>query len=91
MSTFFDALRKASDDAGVPMPTPATMKPAPMTPAPTEQIEDQAIEHTIDVEQTESPEPKEMGLEDAADVECITPDGWYATEAFDELYQEDDD
>lgn len=34
---------------------------------------------------SESPE----GLEDAADVDCITPDGWYATEVFDDLNDEE--
>lgn len=34
------------------------------------------------------PEPKDQGLEDAADVDCTTPPGWTPTEAFDDLAKE---
>ena len=77
MSGFFDALKKASEDAGVPTPTiPATASvaaaPAATTPAATE------------------PAPKDSdGLLDAADSVCITPDGWYATEVYDDLADEE--
>lgn len=36
----------------------------------------------------EPAEPKDQGLEDAADVDCTTPAGWTPTEAFDDLAKE---
>ena len=69
MSNFFDALKKASEDAGVSTPTVAAPKPV------------QAVAQDA---------PKESdGLLDAADSVCITPDGWYATEVYDDLADEE--
>lgn len=36
----------------------------------------------------EPDEPKDQGLEDAADVDCTAPAGWTPTEAFDDLAKE---
>ena len=77
MSGFFDALKKASEDAGVPTPTIPPVTPAATAP-------------TRPTPVTAEPAPKESdGLLDAADSVCITPDGWYATEVYDDLADEE--
>lgn len=77
MSSFFDALKKASEDAGVPTPT---IKPSP-TP------NDPAVNPVAANAQDAHKESD--GLLDAADSVCITPDGWYATEVYDDLADEE--
>jgi hypothetical protein len=80
MSNFFDALKKASEDAGVPTPTVPVSKPAPAPkdPAP----------KPAEADAQDAPQESD-GLLDAADAVCITPDGWYATEVYDDLADEE--
>lgn len=85
MSNFFDALKKASDDAGVPTPTMPVLKPKSQPEPQPEPATEPAEPHSDEMAANDG-----VGMHDAADSDCITPDGWYVTEALDDLYDEED-